>query len=143
MLCVVALLLFACSTPKNNTDPDPEDNSQNLKLEIVNSSDLEMKTDQFTVESMSVEKDLLELVVCYSGCAEHDWKLITDRRYKKTNPPQLEVHLIHDQHNDPCKRRACDTLYFDISSAKYPGKTENYTVTINLFNSNKHVDYEY
>lgn len=139
-LCA-AWFFLGCSVPRESNKPVLENKTQPQALEIVESVDLE--TDPYTVQSMSIKGDILALEVCYGGCQKHDWRLIAKKEFKKTNPPQLDLYLIHDQHEDFCKRQNCDTLFFDVSNAKYPGKNENYIVTLKLQNSNKKANYEY
>lgn len=138
---ITPLAFMACSTvnkaSKSKTDPVID------KIQIVESGEIDSSTDPYIVQSLKIQDSILEIEVCFGGCAEHDWKLVTSRRYKKSLPPQLDIYLIHDQHDDPCKRQDCQTLYFDISDAKYPGKTEDYTITLNLSKSNKSVNYDY
>lgn len=138
---IMPLTFMACSTTKETSNNKSEGNIE--KIQIIESGEMDSSTDPYTVQNMTIEDDILAIEVCYGGCAEHDWKLITTSIYKKSLPPQLDIHLSHNQHDDLCKRQECDTLYFDISDIKYPGKPENYAITLNLNNTNKSVNYEY
>jgi hypothetical protein len=111
-------------------------------LEIIQGSDYP-STDPFTINNIEIEGDLLKIGVCYGGCAQHEWTLLTNKFYKKSFPPQLGLFLVHNQHGDNCKRQDCDTLAFNISGAKYPGKDKEYTVIISLNNTDKKINYEY
>ena len=139
-LIIGLLLLHACATSKKPVESEIKSID---KIQVVDTRNIDATTDAYTVSDLKVEGDVLTIAVCYGSCAEHDWKLLTNKLYKKSLPPQLDVYLIHDQHDDLCKRRECDTLYFDISDVKYPGKENDYTVTIKLFNTAKTVNYDY
>lgn len=64
--------------------------------------------------------DILEIRVKYSGgCREHDFKLVSDKRYMKSMPPQLKLVLVHNNNQDHCRNLISRTLYFNISEIKY------------------------
>lgn len=140
-LLIVPCIFAACSTTEKASKDEPKADIE--KIQLVEPGAIDTATDPFTIQSLNIENDILAIEVCYGGCADHDWKLVTDQRYKKSLPPQLDIHLIHDQHDDLCKRQECDTIYFDISDVKYPGKPDNYAITLNLNKTDKSVNYEY
>ena len=139
---IAALSISSCVTPKDGSSKTKKGNTVQ-EIETVDSIEGDSLTDPYTIEEVKVNGDTLIMKVCYGGCAEHDWKLVTTGKYKKSLPPQLDLLLIHDLHDDPCKRRDCTTLYFDLSDVKYPGKPTDYTVKLNIQKSNKSVSYEY
>ncbi|MFK7784456.1 MAG: hypothetical protein AB8B56_05025 [Crocinitomicaceae bacterium] len=142
ILILFALHITSCITPKDGSSKSTDEKTVH-KIETVDSIEGDSLTDPYTIQEVKVEGDNLIIEVCYGGCAEHDWKLVTTKRYKKSLPPQLDLLLIHDLHNDPCKKRDCTTLYFDLTDVKYPGKPTDYTVKLNIQKSNKSVNYEY
>ena len=98
----------------------------------------------FNIISVEVKKDLLTLNVQYSGgCQEHEFKLYTNKNYAKSEPPKLTLSLEHNSNGDLCKSIVSDTLVFDISNAKYPGKEKKYTVNLLLDGYNKEIIYKY
>lgn len=135
------IVLMACSVSEETTQA--ADDKEVFKIETVESIDTEPTSDPYTIQNVNIEGDVLAIEICFGGCDEHTWRLITTKKYKKSLPPQVDLYLIHDQHDSECKRQNCDTLYFDVSELKYPGKPENYTVTLNIQKSNKSVNYEY
>ncbi len=98
----------------------------------------------FKIIKVNVNNDILTIYLQYSGgCKEHEFKLYTNKNYSKSNPPKLNLSLEHNTNQDFCKSIVLDTLVFDISKAKYPGKDKKYTVILILDGYPKEISYKY
>jgi len=71
--------------------------------------------DPFHVVSADFEGDTLVVKVRYGGgCARHDFRVLWDGSIRKSDPPQLDLLLTHDAHNDPCRALLTRTLRIDM-----------------------------
>ena len=70
-------------------------------------------------DAPSLEGDVLTLTVSYGGgCARHDFTLIADSRFQESDPVQLNVHLAHDAHDDPCEAYPTNRYEFDLTPVR-------------------------
>lgn len=81
----------------------------------------------YTVDSMSMNKNILSVFVTYSGgCKEHTFELLSNGMYAKSLPPQVSVVLKHTNNGDNCRELVMKELKFDVSALKY--KSGNTTI---------------
>ncbi|MCC6600636.1 MAG: hypothetical protein IT223_08155 [Crocinitomicaceae bacterium] len=79
-------------------------------------------TDAFELLAIKVEGDSLKVDVQYGGgCREHDFSLHTNLQYLKSLPPQLNLYLEHENHDDNCRALISKTLSFEISAIRHSG----------------------
>jgi hypothetical protein len=79
-------------------------------------------TDPFTLVSQRTSGDSLILEVQYGGgCKEHDFDMFTNRLWMKSMPPQLNLFLEHENHDDHCRALLTETIVFDLKNCRYPG----------------------
>ena len=80
----------------------------------------------FSVLSWSVEKDMLNVVVRYSGgCKTHDFNAYFSGAWLKSFPPKALIAIEHlNPEKDPCRSLVTDTLVFGLSNVKYQGGKE-------------------
>ena len=129
-LCLIAVL--SCKTKE--------------KVLIVDGGYLPNNTTEklYTIESHSIKNDQLILAIEYTGkCKKHQFDLITQGMYLKSNPPKLHLFL-RDIHNDnSCNDRVKDTLSFNISEAKYNNTYETNVVLLILSGYDTPIRYIY
>lgn len=101
-------------------------------------------TDAFTVDNALVDGDKLMMYVSYGGgCKSHVFKAFASNAYMKSMPPKLSVFIEHNSNEDMCKSIVKDTLVFDISTIKYPGKDKDYSVIFTINNWEGQLTYKY
>lgn len=104
-------------TAETNEDAQSETQMLTIDLEYT-----PRETDAFTIDEVSLEGNILTVVVQYSGgCKDHEFKLFSNQRYMKSMPPQLPLYLEHEANDDNCRALIMQTLKFDVSKAKYAG----------------------
>ena len=96
-------------------------------------------SDQFAVESVVREDDLLKITVMYGGgCNEHTFDLIWDGTLLKSYPAQARMFLKHEDHSDKCDALVRKTLVFNVRDKMgMPGKDVRITI-INASNKQSH-----
>lgn len=79
-------------------------------------------TDPFQVEVIRVNGDTLLVEVSYGGgCKEHQFTLKTNGAWMKSLPPQINLWLEHESHDDMCRALIHTTLRFDLRPVRYAG----------------------
>lgn len=117
--CLVALVAAACGDPEPDTVREGPDSITRVDVDdlpltgevVVNDANMTVDhwgDDPYTLESAgdapALEGDTLTLTLSYSGgCARHDFTLVTAGYFLEPNPVQLNLHLVHDVHEDPCE----------------------------------------
>lgn len=77
--------------------------------------------DDVTVSSVAVSGDSLELEASVGGgCGDHEFQLCWDGSVMESDPPQVNVFLIHDGNGDSCEAELTEELSFDLSGAGLP-----------------------
>jgi hypothetical protein len=76
------------------------------------------ESDPFDLESVSVNGDLLEVDVAYSGgCQPHYFRLCY-AGFLESSPVETNLRLQHDGQGDPCEAYPSETRVFDLSPLK-------------------------
>ncbi len=70
VILITPLAFMACLTPKKASKS--KDKAEIQEIQIVESGEINTSTDPYTVQSLSIQDNILEIEVCYGGCAEHD-----------------------------------------------------------------------
>jgi len=105
---------------------------------IMNQSDfLNASRDPFTINSVTLDHNLLTISVTYGGgCEDHDFALIASELWALSNPPQVGIVLSHDAHHDLCKALITKVLTFDLTPLKerysYGQYQNNGTIVLKL-----------
>ena len=121
----VFLALMACKPKQGSTETTEEfefhvDPNAFPKVIVDPSYDRTQAVDPFNVEKMYMTDSILNIEINYSGgCKEHDFALYSDGNYSKSLPPQMTLHLAHDNHDDHCRSIEKKTLSFNIDAIKY------------------------
>lgn len=93
----------------------------------------ENKNNRMNILSATLNKDILKLIINYSGgCKEHDFNLYSTGLYAKSLPPQIQLHLIDSQDQDACRQLITDTLNFKLTNIKIPN-TYKIIITVNEY----------
>ena len=143
LFIIIAFSFAACHQKEITKTNDGASSTNTVKTEeainevIINASvDMNDKGAAYTIDSVKVKDDILSVFVKYSGgCKPHNWDLISNGKYSKSLPPQIEVVLKHANNNDNCRRLSFRELKFNVAKLKDPG---NKTIAIKLADKEVH-----
>ncbi len=69
--------------------------------------------DDFVLNDAPSEGSILTVSVAYSGgCSRHDFELVWDGSFSKSNPPIAHMRHVHDANEDACKAVIREELLF-------------------------------
>jgi hypothetical protein len=120
--------------PERKSRVKLEQSDYSIDLKIVNNSnkdhkkvymidsDLEwtISKDYLKINSATVEKDLLNISLSYSGgCKEHYINVFAYTAISKSIPPQLTLQISHNANNDLCEAYITRKMQFDLSVLRY------------------------
>jgi hypothetical protein len=90
------------------------------------------ETDPYEIDSIWMgREDTIHIKVQYGGgCEEHEFKLMTNGDYAKSMPPQMTLHLEHENNNDRCRALIMEELKFDLTPIRNPS-TDKLLIRIN------------
>ena len=112
---LLALLLTACDA-ESLQDPDPQLPPGNGTVQIGGFDSSDLRGSPFEFRQARFVGNEIELTVAYSGgCMEHGFRLLADEVVALSYPPQLGVHVIHDDSGDDCEAYITDTRRVDAS----------------------------
>jgi guanyl-specific ribonuclease Sa len=119
-------------TSTNNTNSD-----EIRDVKIIPASEVCLTGDPYTIDSLTINGDVLSVFINYSGgCNPHQFDLTTNGNYEKSLPPQLSLCLNHSSNGDKCRKLIMRELKFNIESLKRQG-----TQTLVLKIGEKEVNY--
>lgn len=109
-----------------NCTSEPVQNEHDKKLSvsvtIAPATGLNVSSDQFTFEEVTIENDTLTAVVRYGGgCRLHQFDLRFSGVFMESYPVQVNAKIIHNANNDMCKAYLLERLKFPLLPLK-----ENY-----------------
>lgn len=94
------------------------------------------------IDDWSIDGNIAKLAISYSGgCGDHSFKPMFDGKYMKSLPAKAGIFLLHDHGNDNCRKLIMDTLYIDLSEARYDANAGS--VIIGFNGSEKTLEYSY
>ena len=127
----------------NTTQPQPgADEIQLLPVQIKSDYTWPGSTDPFQILSSEVKGDMLILEIQYGGgCQEHDFSMTTNLMWMKSMPPQLNLYLEHENHDDNCRALITRKLAFDLKECRY--SNGNVVVLIINGDRDKSTRYQY
>jgi hypothetical protein len=75
-----------------------------------------LPTDVAKITAITLEKNTLKIHVVYPGtCQEHSFALHAWTGFLESNPPQGELYLSHNSHDDTCTENVDKLLSFDLT----------------------------
>lgn len=113
---LLALLLTACDAESlQHADPLLPPGSDAIQIGGFDRADL--RGTPFELRSARFVGNEIELTVAYSGgCMEHGFRLLADEVVALSYPPQLGVHVIHDDPGDDCEAYPTEIRRVDASA---------------------------
>lgn len=96
---------------------------------LINKNNLvEFKNnDEFYIEDVIVEDNILKLNVSYSGgCKKHQFLLVEKKNLQRAkNIYEAHLQLIHNSNKDTCKKIVTEELFFNLLPLKSKLQKEN------------------
>lgn len=85
------------------------------------------KTDEFFLEDVFIEDDILKIKVSYNGgCKHHEFSLITKKDFQNIkNLQEINLQLFHNANKDNCKKIVTEELFFNLLPLKTKVQKEN------------------
>lgn len=138
LLLLSLLLSIGCKSIERAMAELPESAPQ---AEVGPQVELKERSAPFEIAYADVLNDYLMLQVTYSGgCEDHSFHLLSDGKYTATYPPEIVLHIRHDDHGDRCRGVVDEKRYFDLTNLRYPGTNR---VRLVFEKTNKILDYIY
>ena len=157
IILILSVFVISCKskkeTGKTNNDSEitevktVQNKQPGIKKHLVKDVIIEQgfspegKNNRMEILSATINEDILNLVVSYSGgCKEHNLNLYYTGFFAKSLPPQIKLHLIDAQEEDFCRQLITDTLLYNLSNVKVQN-TNKVFLTIN--NHGEKIEYIY
>ena len=103
----------ACDT----LEPNRINNDSTELVEVIIKND--WPNDEINFNSVTLNGDNLNANLSYSGgCKTHKFVLVISTAFEKSNPPQTEMFLSHENNNDNCEAYLSEEIKFDLSGLK-------------------------
>ena len=104
--------------------------------------------DQYDIQNVSLNMDLIRFTVGYSGgCKNHTFKLYAKEEFMESDPVQIDIVLSHDDNDDVCEAYIVETLIFDLTDLKQKWQNEyqkqSGTIIISIENHTESIGYNF
>ncbi|MYF98672.1 hypothetical protein F4212_05990 [Candidatus Poribacteria bacterium] len=131
ILCVSVLSILGCQqfNSQLNTEPDgltsvSHDNTNgevppNVGNVFIGDAGDRFGTDEFALNSASVDGDTLKVNLSYSGgCESHQFTLVASDSFLESFPVQLPIYIAHNANGDTCEAYPTEDYHFDLTQIK-------------------------
>lgn len=76
-------------------------------------------TDEFALNSATVDGDTLKVNLSYSGgCESHQFTLVASDSFLESFPVQLPIYIAHNANGDTCEAYPTEDYHFDLTQIK-------------------------
>ncbi|MCY4401534.1 MAG: hypothetical protein OXD54_03080 [Candidatus Poribacteria bacterium] len=76
-------------------------------------------TDEFALNSASIDGDTLNVNLSYSGgCETHQFTLVASNSFLESFPVQLPIYISHNANGDTCEAYPTEDYQFDLTQIK-------------------------
>lgn len=121
LLILPLLMLFAACAVQANSPAQAEPGVPGVTKVEPGTKIEDIKSDDFSMNQVSVEGDILTIKVSYAGGeAEHDFKLYWNGIVAKSYPGKTGVVLKHNANGDNAEALITATLQFDLTQIGKP-----------------------
>lgn len=105
---------YACKSTHKYSTQTNETSSNCSKMLLLNKPLDSLRVDHFELDSISLDKNCLNIFVNYSGgCGDADFNLYYTQIVANSMPPQTALHLSFED-NDNCRSIVSKKLTFDL-----------------------------
>jgi hypothetical protein len=117
-------MFIVLSVSCKNVKPEPANengtsvtlNASAIEYSTIISGQYSKTSDSFDLDKVSVNGNNIEVTVSYSGgCTKHSFKVVWDEKVTNTNPPRINLVILHDSGGDNCKAYITEILSFSLS----------------------------
>ncbi len=125
-VCLIFMvLILRCSRDKSPMLPSPAYPNAIPVTIVENPSDFDraaMEQNWFRINSVYTNDDYLIYHIQYGGgCKKHEFQLFSRDGIYRSNPPQADLFLSHNNNGDTCEALVPDTLVFDLTPLRTRG----------------------
>lgn len=123
LLPLLFISVTSLSCQKEHSHKDTSDTRR--RVEVINSLDAYNRavqdrstrtSDPFALDTLFIAGDSLKITVSYpGGCARHSFDVVWNELISSTNPPVLNLLILHNAHNDNCEAMITTTLSVALS----------------------------
>jgi hypothetical protein len=129
LVLIIGIASVGCKNNGQNTGQTKQAEAPALptaKEIIVGTLKKPLPKPDFEVLDFSIQKDVLTVVVRYSGgCETHDFNAYFSGGWAKSLPPQASLEIEHlNPNNDACRSLVKDTLRFNLIPLRYQAGNE-------------------
>jgi hypothetical protein len=111
--------ITACSVIDNQNSGSSGTLAANAKVLIIDQNIDKYPADDITIRDASIIGDSLTMLVAFrGGCKPHDFKVITNGAMMKSMPPQMNVQVSHNAHDDMCEALLTQDVTVSLESLK-------------------------
>jgi len=128
MKTILSILFVVILTTMGSCQKDGalsnNNNSSNVELKVsaldylnAISNPSSETSDPFELGNIVINGNTVEITVSYpGGCAPHTFEIVWDGTVIYTNPPQINIAIIHDDNGDSCEAYITEVLRFKLDS---------------------------
>ena len=132
-------MAFSCGTKKNAK----KNGKMNAITATIANQEMDQKTDAFTINSVEVVGNIMNIDISYSGgCQEHEFTMTGSSVISKSLPPIRSVQLIHNANGDTCREMKTKTVAINIELMAYK-QDEGSEIYLNLVGWKDRISYKY
>jgi hypothetical protein len=137
-IALIATLLgttiTACSVIDNQSSGSSNNGTQSSKVLIVDQNTAKYPDDAVTIRDASIVGDSLTMLVAFGGgCKAHDFKVLWSGAMMKSMPPQINVLLSHDAHDDMCEALLTQDVTVSLDPLKQHAMNGGVVIHVNGF----------
>lgn len=123
-LIFFVLIISAVSCSEDMADLSSNKNASNVELKAsapdyynAISNPSTETSDPFELGEIVINGNTVEITVSYpGGCAAHNFEIIWDATVLYSNPPKINIVIIHDNNGDSCEAYITEVLRFPLDS---------------------------
>ena len=121
ILLLFLVVAFSCNEERNPVQTEHESEIILKRgavdyLNAVNRPSSQV-SDPFELGEMVIDGNKLNIAVSYSGgCKKHTFEVIWDEAFSNTNPPAVNIVVLHDAHGDACEAYVHEVISFRLDS---------------------------
>lgn len=131
IMCVFMPLSIGCQQFQNQMKTEPDgltsvsngdvlhDDTPLIGSVFIGDAGDRFGTDEFALNSATVDGDVLKVNLSYSGgCEAHLFTLVVSETFLESFPVQLPIYIAHNANGDTCEAYPTEEYQFDLTQIK-------------------------
>ncbi len=132
ILSLLIIFTIGCQQIQNQMKTDPDDTTVSVSVDddipdiepsigkvFIGDANGRFGTDEYTLNTASINADTLTINVSYSGgCEKHEMTLVVSELFLESFPVQLHVSVAHNANGDACEAWLTEDHNFDLTPIK-------------------------